>query len=129
MPSGVSPARAHPDAASPRPGIPHLDQLGAGHGQQVGHAGEFGEELLGELLEAGAAQPLQEQPHAGSQLHPLRPVETAERGACGGRASISTCRGRGPPRTPSLWPEPSLCPRGRAAPGQQNKSKLMSPVS
>lgn len=112
MPSGVSPARAHPDAASPRPGIPHLDQLGAGHGQQVGHAGEFGEELLGELLEAGAAQPLQEQPHAGSQLHPLRPVETAERGACGGRASISTCRGRGPPPDPQPLAGAQPLPQG-----------------
>ena len=88
------------------PCIPHLDQLGAGHGQQVGHAGEFGEELLGELLEAGTAQPLQEQPHAGPQLHPLRPVEAAERGACGGRASISTCRGTVPQPLAGAQPLP-----------------------
>lgn len=79
--SRSSPARAHPNATSPGLGIPHLHQLGARHGQQVGHAGEFGEELLGELLEAGTAQPLQEQAHAGPQLHPLRPVVAAERGA------------------------------------------------
>jgi len=126
MLSRVSPARVHPHAASP--GTPHLDQLGAGHGQQIGHAGELGKELVGELLEAGAAQPLQQQPHAGPQLHPLRPVEAAQRGACGGRASVRTCRGTAP-SSPILRPEPSPCPRGRAAPGQQNKSRLMSPVS
>lgn len=80
-PSRRSPVHFHPNATSPGLGIPHLHQLGAGHGQQVGHAGEFGKELLGELLEAGAPQPLQEQSHAGPQLHPLRPMEAAERGA------------------------------------------------
>lgn len=75
----------HPVTPIPNPTqpAPHLQQLGAGHGQQVGHAGQFSKELLGELLKAGSTQPLQQQPHAGSQLHALRPMEAAERGACG----------------------------------------------
>lgn len=124
--SGIASPPAQSIAATARPPLTHLQQLGAGHGQQVGHAGQLGEELLGQLLEAGAAQPLEEQPHAGSQLHPLRPVEAAERGACEAeQCPVSVVLGEKTPPSFSRSPQPLA--EGQSCPKAAGKTQINAP--